>query len=298
MEDGFIDSQGYNLGIKAESRQAFTLVEILVVIGIITMLLGILFPVLGRARRQARTVLGMSNKQQIIYAAEVYSADNDDWYPESVASVGDPTNWRWHDPRKLVSKEKKSPRNYRAMSEYLYGYIKDATIMYCPNAPRKYKYLQQAWDAGDDWDNPDNFFPQDPVTGTYCFYWNYVGYLTETDNAFIGPKKASGSIRQGTLLVSDYFGYDNYRSTEAFGSCEQFNKSSSIVPETQFQSSYWSSKQIYGGIKLSAGYTDGHVECYSPEATIEMEIAGNQSGTEPYPIPALGFFFPPDDSMY
>ena len=40
-----------------------------------------------------------------------------------------------------------------------------------------YKHLQQSWDAGDDWDHPETSPRPDPVFGTYCFYWNYTGYL-------------------------------------------------------------------------------------------------------------------------
>ena len=165
----------------------FTLIELLVVLGIISMLMGILLPVLGKAKRQARLVLGMSNQRQIVEGVNLFAVDNDDRYPESVATVGFGAVWNWSDPRKLVGNTTRTTGLHRSMSAYLRNYIEDADIMFCPNAPRRYKYLQESWDAGDDWDNPENSFPLDPVTGAYCFWWNYVGLLSGRRVCFRGP---------------------------------------------------------------------------------------------------------------
>ncbi len=62
-------------------KRGFTLIELLVVISIIALLMGILLPVMGRARLQAKVVVVNAELREIGMALEAYSFDNDDKYP-------------------------------------------------------------------------------------------------------------------------------------------------------------------------------------------------------------------------
>jgi prepilin-type N-terminal cleavage/methylation domain-containing protein len=271
--------------------RGFTLIELVVVISVIAVLMGILLPVLTKARREGRRVLGMNNQRGIVGAVNCFASDNGERYPESVATIGtSDVYWNWQEPMMLAGFRARSPRLYRSMSAYLGCYIEDASTMFCPNAPKRYTYLQKAWEAGDEWDHPKTARSQDPVVGTYCFYWNYVGCL-ESGDVFRGPQTPAAGRGYSNLLVSDYFGYDHWRKRKAYLSCERFSGARALS-ETWVASAYWSSEECEEEeidclrkvrVKLNASYTDGHVESYGVCEAVRMRVSITDDGSLPYP---------------
>jgi prepilin-type processing-associated H-X9-DG protein/prepilin-type N-terminal cleavage/methylation domain-containing protein len=68
-------------GGHATGSRAFTLVELLVVIGIIAVLIGVLLPALVSARRSADTLVCATNMRQIGIGIYRYANDNHDYLP-------------------------------------------------------------------------------------------------------------------------------------------------------------------------------------------------------------------------
>jgi prepilin-type N-terminal cleavage/methylation domain-containing protein/prepilin-type processing-associated H-X9-DG protein len=77
------------------AARAFTLVELLVVIGIIAVLMAILLPALSRSREQANTVKCMSNLRQLHTASEIYSNMFHGFVLPSTAGTGSARNFNW-----------------------------------------------------------------------------------------------------------------------------------------------------------------------------------------------------------
>jgi prepilin-type N-terminal cleavage/methylation domain-containing protein/prepilin-type processing-associated H-X9-DG protein len=68
---------------RSASRRGFTLVELLVVIGIITVLIAMLMPVLGRARRQANNIVCLNNLRQFGIAFHRATAERKGKHPHA-----------------------------------------------------------------------------------------------------------------------------------------------------------------------------------------------------------------------
>lgn len=133
-------SVGRRAGSAGAGRRArgFTLVEILVVIGIVVLLIGILLPVVSKARRAAKSTKCLSNLRQIAVAFHVYAGDNFGKLPDpGVADL----------PWETV----------------LAGYIKQSAIYECPADEEVFPAVGSSYDWRDTGD-PDTTLAGRPLS--------------------------------------------------------------------------------------------------------------------------------------
>lgn len=111
-------------------NKAFTLVELLVVVAIITVLIAILLPSLGAAKQQSATVVCASGLKQIGLAAQMYYSENDGWAV--------PFAWQWNgawlgQPNSPTpSAANPNPRNWYRWHNYLRPYTNTYKVFNCP----------------------------------------------------------------------------------------------------------------------------------------------------------------------
>ena len=79
------------VSFQVKLGRAFTLVELLTVIGIIAVLAALLLPVLGRTKESARATVCLSNLHQIGIALQIYVQENNNKLPVMRDVPTDPT---------------------------------------------------------------------------------------------------------------------------------------------------------------------------------------------------------------
>jgi prepilin-type N-terminal cleavage/methylation domain-containing protein/prepilin-type processing-associated H-X9-DG protein len=114
-------------------RRGFTLVELLVVIGIIAIMVGILLPTLNKARKSAKTTVCLSNLKQMGNAWTMYLSDYKGHLPHSI----------WHDPPYPYASSMPPGWTTKRLNEYIwhgywFGILGDYRVnsvqLLCPEA--------------------------------------------------------------------------------------------------------------------------------------------------------------------
>lgn len=77
---------------SAGRGQGFTIVELLVTVGVIALLVGLLFPALGSIRRASMDTHCRSNLRQMAVALGSYFLSNDEYFPISSHTTGTPSD--------------------------------------------------------------------------------------------------------------------------------------------------------------------------------------------------------------
>lgn len=140
--------------------RAFTLVELLVVIGIISVLIAILLPALNRARGAAQTIACASNMRQVMQGLIMYANDNHGSLPYCYQPIAE-HGGAWQMWGALIAGTPGSQ------------YIKDIRAMYCPSRAGEGLMpgiAQHITDLRNDGAEPWDY-------GTSWAYWSYSANL-------------------------------------------------------------------------------------------------------------------------
>ena len=79
-----------------KSKIAFTIIELLVVISIISMLIAILIPALGTSKNQAKMILCKNNLRQLVLANQNYSDDHHGYCAPGAMDIDSDNLHRWY----------------------------------------------------------------------------------------------------------------------------------------------------------------------------------------------------------
>ncbi|MBX3748320.1 MAG: prepilin-type N-terminal cleavage/methylation domain-containing protein [Verrucomicrobiae bacterium] len=253
-----IPSPGRRCHGRTRRHPAFTLVELLVVIGIVALLTSLLLPALARSKDRTRSVACLGNLRQMAIAAEAYTLAHDDAYPIAYYTLvqdGVTVAQAWD----LTTRFENPPR---VVPGLLWEGEGTEQVQQCPS-----------------FRGPANWL-DDPVTG-YNYNTSYLG--RGQFESIPSPARAAWVKQPAGTVV---FGDGQYA-----GGANKFMRAPWPSPGDAGFRGRWSGTQGFRHTgRSNASFADGHA------ASLQRRHTDNADGTDRV-APGTGFLSP-DNSLY
>jgi prepilin-type N-terminal cleavage/methylation domain-containing protein/prepilin-type processing-associated H-X9-DG protein len=266
------------IGHPCNPRRAssgFTLVELLVVIGIIAVLIAILLPALGKARSAAQAVACESNLRQLVTSLTMFSNEHGGYMPKA-QNNGGPVVRGWNN---VVGKSWEFREPMWGWEHAILKYVnRNKGVFACPSdSDPKTRYT---WN--DTLANLPDTPTSDNVPGSYRYNWSNEFYdpaIPYDQRLFTSPKITQIKPAQNAIVFFDGTGtyYDqvnwqdptqdlnhvDLKNTDGRFNLSKTNSYNVAYRRHSRTIGLWNSTPTLKNGKANYAFLDGHVEALS-----------------------------------
>jgi prepilin-type N-terminal cleavage/methylation domain-containing protein/prepilin-type processing-associated H-X9-DG protein len=254
---------------KQTGKNGFTLIELLVVISIIALLIAILLPALGAARKSAKDSQCLSNVRQVSIASTAYAVDNKGYSVRVYEGNGYSGVWN--------TAQSPEPWTYKLIQGG-YGAVRE--MLTCPIFDDARAFGPTIEDA--DLDDPIdvNWFNVD-----YGINWGYVaGSASNPESGFPPPPVQSARLSQirnpsETLFIADTW-FEFLEGTSS-------QRGQGVIRD--FPTTFGSPHARHSSQTCMIGWVDGHAAPFKFQSLYVADPGG------PYDPENLGSFLDDDN---